>query len=250
MLASAPADFSPPLTTLSLFGYDSSATKLWAFLQMGLARSALSGVPGLRFWKLLGSGEGGGFSLHPDWSRYGLLAVWQNSNCADAFFKESELMRSYRQKAKEIWTIRLLTIQSHGLWSGVSPFLPVSATSDPALPVAVLTRAAIHWNRLSHFWRAVPATSRELNHAKGLLLSVGIGEAPFVRQATFSVWKSGREMQDFAYRTAVHKEIIRRTREENWYREDLFARFVPVSSNGLWGGSDPLKGLHEFSSKI
>jgi hypothetical protein len=42
---------------------------------MGSARAELARVAGMRFWKLLGTGKGNGFSLRPDFSRYGLLAV-------------------------------------------------------------------------------------------------------------------------------------------------------------------------------
>lgn len=243
MLSSALDFHSAPLTTLTLFTYCSTTSRLWALKQMGTARKALSRASGLRFWKLLGCGEGGGFSLRPDWSRYGLLAVWETADSADAFFNRASLMTAYRDRANEIWTVRLRALQSHGAWSGVNPFLPIVPAANQAAPVAVLTRATINWNRLPHFWRAVPAASSALYGAPGLLASIGIGEAPFVRQATFSLWRSGKEMEIFAYKTAAHKDVIRRTRQEKWYREELFTRFEPLATEGSWNGADPLKDL-------
>jgi hypothetical protein len=209
---------------------------------MAFARRKLHRVSGLRFWKLLGSGHGSGFSLRPNWSRYGLLAVWGNSTDASTFFDHSFLMEVFRLHANEIWTIWLLPIEARGAWSGVNPFLPLSASPADG-PMAVLTRATIRWNKLRAFWSAVPAARRALDDATGLLASIGIGEAPFVRQATFSLWRSAEDMQAFAYRTSEHREAMRRTREENWYRDELFARFVPVASDGTWEGRNPLANV-------
>lgn len=209
---------------------------------MAFARPKLRHVTGLRFWKLLGSGYGRGFSLRPNWARYGLLAVWENAGAAEKFFGTSSLIQIYRRHADEIWTVWLLPIEAHGAWSGVNPFSPL-ATSPPDGAIAVLTRATIHLNKLRVFWSAVPAASRALDEATGLLASIGIGEAPFIRQATFSLWRSVDDMQAFAYRTPKHREAMRRARAENWYREELFARFVPVASEGTWEGRDPLGGV-------
>ena len=233
-----------PLTTLTLFGYDSSSAKTWAFLQMGLAGFELAKTPGLRFWKLLGSGEGGGFSLKPNFSRYGLFAVWDTPEAANHFFNESKLMQKYRRRAAEIWTIKMLPTKAHGLWSKKNPFSALAETKLDA-PVAVLTRARIHTTKLRRFWAHVPATSAEIAKAENLIASIGIGEAPFVRQATFSLWRDEQSMQNFAYKSPIHRETIRKTRAEHWYAEELFARFVPVASEGTWNGRDPLAGFFD-----
>ncbi|MEP6924700.1 MAG: spheroidene monooxygenase [Pyrinomonadaceae bacterium] len=232
----------PPLTTLTLFGYSSVSAKVWAFAQMGLANFDLGKTSGLQFWKLLGTGNGGGFSLNPNWSRYGLLAVWETPEAADDFFDKSKLMQKYRRRADEIWTVKMLPTRAHGLWSGTNPF-PSLAEKKADAPVAVLTRAKIHWNKLHRFWSFVPSTSRELSAARNLIASIGIGEAPFVRQATFSLWQSEDDVQNFAYKSPVHREVVKLTRQEKWYSEDLFARFTPIASEGNWNGRNPLAGL-------
>jgi hypothetical protein len=226
--------------TLSLFGYSGGA-RAWAFAQMGLARPRVAREPGVRFWKLLGSGRGAGFGMRPNWSRYALLAAWDGADAAGAFLGGA-LMREFRVRADEVWTVRLAPVAARGAWSGANPFLPL-APKPAAGPVAVLTRATIRWRRLAAFWGAVPEASGALESAAGLVASIGVGEAPLVRQATFSLWRDEAGMQAFAYGSGAHREVMRRTREEGWYAEELFARFAPVASEGSWEGRDPLGGL-------
>jgi hypothetical protein len=229
----------PPLVTLTLFGFGTASAKAWAFAQMGLAGGKINQTNNLRFWKLLGTGDGGGFSLRPDLARYGFFGVWEAAMAADEFLSESPVMKNYRRRATEVWTVKLLPTKSHGNWSGKNPFLPL-AEKHAAKPIAVLTRATIRFAKLHRFWAHVPATSREINQAENLIASIGIGEAPFFRQATFSIWRDEAAMQKFAYQSAFHRAVIKKTREENWYKEELFARFAPISSEGSWNGRDPL----------
>jgi hypothetical protein len=44
------------------------------------------------------------------------------------------------------------------------------------------------------------------------------------------------DMEAFARRNQRHVEVVRRTRVERWYGEELFARFEPYAAEGTWSG--------------
>jgi heme-degrading monooxygenase HmoA len=203
---------------------------------MAFARPLLRNVPGLRFWKLLGTGAGSSFSSSPDWGRYAMLGVWESEAAARAFLRDSRLMLHYRNRIERSATVILRTLSAHGAWDGSNPFLPVDpvetgAGSMPGM-LGVLTRATIRPRHLRAFWRDVPAASRALEKAPGLVASIGVGELPLIRQATFSLWRDTEAMKRYAYGTAEHREVIERTRREGWYSEELFARFAVIDIIG------------------
>lgn len=207
---------------------------------MGTSPPILKTTPGLTFFKLVGSGKGRVFSLKPDFRRYGLFATWQTEAAADVFFRQSELMQTYRDNCLESWTIKLLPYKSYGSWSGQNPFQPTASEPSASEQIAVLTRAAINWRALPAFWKHGAITSAALDEAPGVLASIGLGELPFVRQATFSIWENQAAMQNYAYQNIAHREVMQRTRAENWYKEELFARFKVLSTEGTWNGSNPM----------
>lgn len=232
----------PAHTTLTLFGIKPGHWR-WGLAQMGTSQRPLQKVNGLNFFKLLGSGQGRGFSLTPNWYRYGLMATWSSAAAAEDFFQNHPLLEEYRQHTFEQWTVSLHPLQAHGLWSGQNPFTSSVQASVPDQPIAVLTRASIKLTKARDFWRHVPQASASLDNASGLIASVGLGEFPFLRQATFSIWQNESSMKDYAYRSAAHREIISKTRTQGWYSEEMFARFKPMKTEGTWNGEDPLRGL-------
>lgn len=200
---------------------------------MGLGFPFLQNVAGLSFFKLLGTGAGQGFSLMPDFSTYALLTVWEDQDSADHFYRNNTLIQSYQARAANIRRLSLANTASHGLWSGLNPFVPTETQPFKKRPVAIITRATLRPQRLLSFWRAVPQASKAIETAQGVQFYKGIGEWPFIQQATISIWNSMEEVMQFAYKDKAHKEIVKQTKKERWYKEDLFARFLVVNDEQL-----------------
>ncbi|MEM6697560.1 MAG: hypothetical protein AAF599_04140 [Bacteroidota bacterium] len=227
------------IITISFFKYEGFSNKWWAFTQMQRAYGKLKGTKGLGFHRMLGSGGDRGFSIFPNWSTYGLIAVWEKATDAEQFFQKHSVFKDFLNYSQEHWTVYLKTSKVHGEWSGTCPFKETISYDKKAL-VGVLTRATIHTKYLRHFWKFVPSVSESVHDKKGLIFSVGVGELPIVQQATFSLWESSELMMEYAYKSAYHKEVVQKTRELGWYKEEMFARFLPYRSEGSWGGVDLL----------
>lgn len=217
------------ITTISIFHFSSWQNKYWAFSQMGIGPFRVGKVKGLQFIKFLGSGAINGFSILPDFSTYALLAVWENEAAADLFFSNHRLIKDYLNHSHHSKTHFLQNTMSHGQWNKKNPFTAVQPF-NPNAPVAVLTRATIKKRSLWAFWRQVPSASVAVENTPGLRFAIGVGEAPLIHQATFSIWDSGTQMMSYAYTGNPHKGIIKETRTQKWYKEELFARFIPYKT--------------------
>lgn len=131
------------------------------------------------------------------------------------------------------------TTKVHGQWDGVAPFTE-TVDYDKKKLVAVLTRATIQPRQLWRFWRFVPPVSASVEGRAGLIFSKGIGELPLIQQATFSLWEDSEKMLAYAYQSHYHKEVVQKTRELGWYKEELFSRFHPYAAEGSWKAGNPL----------
>lgn len=211
----------------------SAAARLWGWTRIMRGPAPLRAVPGLRFCKALGSGHDGGFGLKPSASRQGLFCLFDDDASARAFLSRSAIVQAYRDHACELLTLRLAPYSVRGSWSGVTPC--PSATAPAQGPIAALTRASIRLRAAAAFWRQTPASQASLAHAPGCLLAVGLGEAPLLRQATFSVWDGVPSMDAYARRGA-HQAAIRASRAQDFFSESMFVRFVPLSMRGTWKG--------------
>ncbi len=87
----------------------------------------------------------------------------------------------------------------------------------------------------------VQAAAAPLPGAAGFIMSVGIGEVPWIKQATFSVWQSKQQMKQYAYGMKQHAQVIGKTRKEKWYSEELFVRFKILGTSGTLKGTNPLQ---------
>ena len=211
----------------------------FALLAMAVHRLPLAFTKPCTFWKLLGCGKNGTFTLKPDLQQWALLTVWQTQQDCDRFYQSSFIAGWWRFFGCELWTITCEPLSSHGKWNGKNPFTGTDAPANYNGPVVVLTRATIRPSKVKHFWKNVGAVADIMSDASGYIASFSIGEAPFFLQATFSIWKDAASMKAFAYQSRQHSEVIRKTREDKWYSEELFARFIPLKTSGTINGKNP-----------
>jgi hypothetical protein len=229
----------PALVTLHLWRVPRTAVPL-AVARMALDRGRVRRTPGLRFAKLLGTGDGRTFTARDaDVRRWALLATWADEDAARRFDERSPVARAWEGLAEESFRADLRPTSSRGRWSGRLPFGEPEPRRD-AGPVAALTRARLRPSRAAAFWRAVPPVSTDLHTHSGLRAAVGIGEAPIGLQGTFSLWADAAALRGFAHRSAAHLDAVRRTAEVGWYAEELFARFAVLRTTGTLDGVEPL----------
>jgi hypothetical protein len=195
----------------------------FALLRMALDRGGLRRISDVSFAKMLGTGKGETFTPRDaDASQWGAIIVIEGANLDK--LDNSKLIQRWR--ANSISEVRYLLdpISSHGLWAKVNPFSYATTQTDGE--VIAITRARIKWFQNFRFWRAVPPVTESLHSSPGLITTIGIGEAPIGLQGTFSHWKSGADLRNFAYKGAAHQSAIAATERHQWYAEELFARFA------------------------
>ena len=217
-------------TIISFFKYTGFKNCWQALARMGRPPIIVDKIDGLTFFKPLGTGSGNGFSIKPDFSTYGFVTVFDTEEQAVNFIKSKE-MQEYKNTAADFSIVFMKTIKSHGKWSKQNPFKS-ETEMDKNKPIAVITRATIKPKLAFTFWKYVPSVSKSMNNYKELMYSKGIGEFPLLMQATFSLWSSADAMMNYAYKNPKHAEMVKKTRELQWYSEELFVRFEPYKVQG------------------
>jgi hypothetical protein len=221
----------PSVALLQLVQYR-AADVPWGLSRLVLGERWLGEVPGLRFARVLGSGRRGGFGLAPSFERQGLIGFFDDEAGARAF-AAGPMRRAYQARACESLTALLRATSSRGSWGGQALAATACARSDGL--VASLTRAAIRPRHAARFWRHSPGAESSVARAPGCRLAVGLGEAPLLRQATFSLWDDQAAMDAYA-RQGAHAGAIAGAWREGWFSEWMFVRFAPIAIEGQWHG--------------
>lgn len=236
--ADAPIALSGVLVVL-LVDYQRSHRR-WGWLRLMQGASALKDIPGLLFGKIMGSGNNGGFSLRPSSSHQGVIALFNQAEQALAFM-DGPLAAAFQDRAARFWCGLMSVESSRGSWDGQSwdpsPLpspLPqlIHPESKPQL-LAALTRASIRPAKAMSFWKQAPAAQEELLRSPGCLLAMGLGEAPLLRQCTFSLWEDTASMLAYSLNGA-HRKAIEQAYSKGYFSESMFVRMRVLQSRGQW----------------
>ena len=223
----------------------------WGWLRLVAGATPYKDVPGLTTVKVMGSGHGGGFSLRPSATHQGLICTFSHLDLALKFL-DSPSVQAYRSRARECWTGVMAVQSARGHWdkqawqasSAQALGEQADSHSQSTAPFAVLTRASIVPSKAMAFWRYAPAAQADLGQATGCLLAMGLGEAPLVRQCTFSLWQDTEAMRQYAHKGA-HQVASAAAHKHQFFSESLFVRMQVLQMAGVWQG----KPFHMQSSR-
>jgi hypothetical protein len=191
----------------------------WGWLRLVAGATPYKDVPGLTMVKVMGSGHGGGFSLRPSATHQGLIctsatSIWPSSFWTVLLCRPTAAAPASAGRAccpcnrpGAIGTNKPGKPAARKRWACLRrkrrAGRAIQANGMPhSGPFAVLTRASIVPTKAMAFWRYAPAAQADLGQAPGCLLAMGLGEAPLVRQCTFSLWQDTAAMLQYAQQGA------------------------------------------------
>ena len=122
-------------------------------------------------------------------------------------------------------------------WQATPSDAGIPPATQDGLPMATLTRASIRSSSAMAFWRYAPAAQADLQTARGCMLAMGLGEAPLLRQCTFSIWKDTASMVAYA-QSGAHHAAIQAAYKHGFFTESMFVRMRVLAMNGQWQGTD------------
>jgi len=183
----------------------------------------------VRFAKVLGTASARFVPWAATPRRWAILTCWTASPDLTSF-------GWWDEHCDERAVLSLRTLSVRGTWDGCAPFVADAGARWDGR-IVVLTRATLRPLAAVAFYRAVSPVARELRAAAGCRTAFGVGEAPLLRQGTISIWDSADAMSDFAYRSPQHRRVVDVTPSRGWYREELFARFALLHTEGVVDGT-------------
>jgi heme-degrading monooxygenase HmoA len=206
---------------------------LWGLSRYVIGRFSLYNIPGLQFFKVLGSGFEGGFSTKPSLHKQGLFCVFDSEHHAKQFRAHSKLVQAYMNHSREFFAVSLNAFSTRGSWANTQ--LDITAKAPVSGPIASLTRASIKPLKANAFWKKAQPAEVSINQSEGVILSAGLGEAPYLRQATFTIWEDETALNTYAQQGA-HLAAIKAAYGQQYFSESMFTRFTTSNMEGTWRG--------------
>jgi heme-degrading monooxygenase HmoA len=172
--------------------------------------------------------------------RVGLVATWDDDASLDSFLDSHPLAARFAAG----WHTRLEPLRSSGNWplfgdpSALADRTTVAASAVDE-PVAVITYGKLRPQKALSFLRASARAEAAALESPGMIAGTALARPPKI-VATFSLWRSAAEMQEYAYRGESHRAAMAGMRQHDFHSDYIFARFRPYGSSGQWDGREPL----------
>jgi hypothetical protein len=213
----------------------------WRAPGLWVKRLRPGSVPGLRYADMATTAPLGGPVLPvPTFGRVGLIAAWEDEAALEGFLSGHALA----QRLAHGWHVRLEPTRASGAWSELPELAGVSGHMDDDEPAAVITLGRLRLTQAVRFLRANGPAADLAASDPAVLARTALARPPHL-VATFSLWRTVKEMRDYAYgaKDQAHRNVIRAQEAKPFHHESTFIRFRPYAARGTWDGRDPLAGL-------
>jgi len=196
-------------------------------------------APGLRYAALTAASPLSATRLpRPDPGRVGLIAAWDDDDAIDRFLADHPLAHTLRGG----WHTRLAPTHIFGVFPPLDGLVddapPAMGAEEPA---AVLTIGRLRFSQAPRFLRASAAAERLAVRDSSMLRGTGLARPPGL-VATFSLWRTTREMRAYAGGSAgpEHRAAVKAHAKRPFHHTSAFIRFRPYGAEGEWDGENPL----------
>lgn len=197
-------------------------------------------VPGLRLAEPMGSMRLGAPVVSPDrmqLRRLAMFCAWDDGAALDAFLDDDPLGR----RLAGGWHVRLEFLRRWGHVTELADLPEVAGRSDPEEPAVAFTLARMKIPEVPRFLHWGRPVERFVRDHPGVTLALAAARPPRT-VATFTVWRTTREMTDMVFgRSAVdaprrHADAMVERERRDFHHEFTTLRFRPVSEHGSWEG--------------
>ncbi|MFI4990238.1 MAG: spheroidene monooxygenase [Solirubrobacterales bacterium] len=167
-----------------------------------------------------------------------LIAAWDDDDAIDRFLADHPLAQALCGG----WRTRLRPTHIFGAFPPLAGLVDDDPPPmDETEPAAVLTIGRLRLSQAPRFLKAGAAAERLAVKDPAMLRGTGLARPPGL-VATFSLWRTTREMRAYAGGRSgpEHHEAVRAHAERPFHHASAFIRFRPYATEGEWDGENPL----------
>ncbi|MCK6545401.1 hypothetical protein L6R52_05990 [Myxococcota bacterium] len=197
-------------------------------------------VPGLRHAECMSPMQlGSALWSRRRWQlgRLAMFAAWEDEAAIDAFLERTRLGRALGRG----WHVRLRFLRRWGQVAAFEPLPAVAGETDLEAPVVAVTVARMKLLEVPRFLRWGVPVERLVRDHPGTTLALAATRLPRTI-ATFTVWRTAREMLDMVHgRGAIteperHAAAMVERRRRDFHHEFTTLRFTCLGEYGSWEG--------------
>ncbi|MCP2251453.1 hypothetical protein LY13_000181 [Prauserella aidingensis] len=197
-------------------------------------------TPGLRHAECLAMIRLGAPTVSPERLQLGRIAMfaeWEGEAALDRFLSHDRLGR----RLAAGWHVRLRFLRRYGQIAALPDLPPRAGTAESDEPVVAVTVARLSLPELPRFLRWGKSVERLVAGHPGATFATAAIRPPRTF-ATFSVWRSVREMTDMVHGRSdvpegrAHSVAMAEQHRRDFHHESTFMRFRPLSEHGTWQG--------------